>query len=297
MYISMNWIREFVDLDGLDLDDLIHRFTLSTAYVDDVFHYGEDTNGVVIAQILSVAPHPESKKLHLLKVDAGDKVYDCVCGAPNVREGMKVAFAKAGGKVSGHPINVATVAGYTSCGMCCSAAELGISADGSGLMEITDDTPVGTDLKDVYDIEDTIFEVDNKSLTNRPDLWGHYGIAREFAALTGRELKKPKELDLSQFDDLPEVDIQILDGEHCYRYSGMTAENIKVKTSPVNMRIRLFYCGSRAINLLADLTNYIMFELGQPMHAFDKRKVSKIDVRRFDKPFEYKTRRYRQTDR
>ncbi|MBQ7500759.1 MAG: phenylalanine--tRNA ligase subunit beta [Clostridia bacterium] len=289
MFVSMKWISEFVDLDGIDIDGLIHRFTLSTAEVEDIYHKGNDTNNVVCGKIVSIEDHPGSKKLHLLKVDAGDKVYDCVCGAPNVREGMKVAFAKAGGFVAGTPIKEATVAGYTSYGMCCSEAELGISADGSGLMEITDDIPLGTDLKTVYDIEDTIFEVDNKSLTNRPDLWGHYGIAREFAALTGRELKKPEELDLSAFDNLPPVDIEILDSEHCYRYSGMTAENITVKTSPVNMRIRLYYCGSRAINLLADLTNYIMFELGQPMHAFDKRKVSKIDVRRFDKPFEYKT--------
>ncbi|MBQ7499421.1 MAG: phenylalanine--tRNA ligase subunit beta, partial [Clostridia bacterium] len=289
MLVSMKWISEFVDLDGIDIDGLIHRFTLSTAEVEDIFHKGNDTENVVCAKILSIEDHPESKKLHLLKIDAGDAVYDCVCGAPNVREGMKVAFAKAGGYVCGTPIKEAVVAGYKSCGMCCSEAELGISADGSGLMEITDDIPLGTDLKDVYDIEDTIFEVDNKSLTNRPDLWGHYGIAREFAALTGRELKRSAQLDLSQFDSLPEVDISILDSEHCYRYSGMTAENITVKTSPLNMRIRLFNCVSRAINLLADLTNYIMFELGQPMHAFDKRKVSKIDVRRFDEPFVYKT--------
>ena len=178
MLVSMNWIRDFVDLDGIDIDELIHRFTLSTAEVEEVFHYGRETNNVVIAQIISIENHPNSKKLHLLKVDAGDKVYDCVCGAPNVREGMKVAFAKEGGSVNGFAISKATVAGYDSYGMCCSEAELGISADNSGIMEITDDYPLGTDLKSVYAIEDTIFEVDNKSLTNRPDLWGHYGIAR-----------------------------------------------------------------------------------------------------------------------
>ena len=289
MLVSMNWIRDFVDLDGLDIDALIHRFTLSTAEVEEVFHYGRETNNVVIARILSIENHPNSKKLHLLKVDAGDAVYDCVCGAPNVREGMKVAFAKEGGCVNGFAISKATVAGYDSYGMCCSEAELGISADNSGIMEITDDYPLGTDLKSVYDIEDTVFEVDNKSLTNRPDLWGHYGIAREFAALTGNPLKPVDRVDTSVYAELPPVDIDIQDAEHCYRYSGMKVDNVTVHTSPVNMRIRLFYCGSRAINLLADLTNCLMMELGQPMHAFDRRKVDSIQVRRFDEPFAFKT--------
>ena len=285
----MNWIRDFVDLDGFDIDALIHRFTLSTAEVEEVFHYGADTSNVVIAQIISIENHPHSKKLHLLKVDAGDKVYDCVCGAPNVREGMKVAFAKEGGFVNGFAINKATVAGYDSYGMCCSEAELGISADNSGIMEITDDYPLGTDLKSVYDIEDTVFEVDNKSLTNRPDLWGHYGIAREFAALTGRFLKPIERVDTAAYSDLPSVEIDIQDTEHCYRYSGMKVDNVTVHTSPVNMRIRLFYCGSRAINLLADLTNYLMMEVGQPMHAFDRRKVDCVEIRRFDEQFKFKT--------
>ena len=289
MLVSMNWIRDFVDLDGLDIDALIHRFTLSTAEVEEVFHYGENTSNVVIAQIVSIENHPNSKKLHLLKVDAGDRIYDCVCGAPNVREGMKVAFAKEGGFVNGFAINKATVAGYDSYGMCCSEAELGISADNSGIMEITDDYPLGTDLKSVYDIEDIVFEVDNKSLTNRPDLWGHYGIAREFAALTGNPLKPIDRVDTSVYSELPPVDIDIQDTEHCYRYSGMKVDNVTVHTSPVNMRIRLFYCGSRAINLLADLTNYLMMEVGQPMHAFDRRKVDCVEIRRFDQPFKFKT--------
>ena len=289
MLVSMNWIRDFVDLDGLDIDALIHRFTLSTAEVEEVFHYGRETSNVVIAQIVSIENHPNSKKLHLLKVDAGDAVYDCVCGAPNVREGMKVAFAKEGGCVNGFAISKATVAGYDSYGMCCSEAELGISADNSGIMEITDDYPLGTDLKSVYDIEDTVFEVDNKSLTNRPDLWGHYGIAREFAALTGNPLKPVDRVDVSVYSELPPVQIDIQDTEHCYRYSGMKVDNVTVHTSPVNMRIRLFYCGSRAINLLADLTNYLMMELGQPMHAFDRRKVDCVEIKRFDEPFKFKT--------
>ncbi len=289
MLVSMNWIRDFVDLEGFDIDALIHRFTLSTAEVEEVYHYGENTNNVVVAQIISVENHPNSKKLHLLKIDAGDKTYDCVCGAPNVREGMKVAFAKEGGSVNGFAINKASIAGYDSYGMCCSEAELGISADNSGIMEITDDIPLGTDLKSVYEIEDIVFEVDNKSLTNRPDLWGHYGIAREFSALTGNPLKPIERVDTSVYNNLPPVNIDIEDTEHCYRYSGIKVDNVTKHVSPVNMRIRLFYCGSRAINLLADLTNYLMMEVGQPMHAFDRRKVDCVEIKRFDTPFKFKT--------
>ena len=168
----------------IDLDQLIQRFTLSTAEVE-VFAQELDIEKVVAGKILSVDKHPNSKKLHLLKVDTGSGVVDCVCGAPNVRREYFVPFACAGGRVCAGEIGKATVAGYPSEGMCCSESELGISADHSGLMELPEDTVPGTDIKKLYAIEDTVFEVDNKSLTNRPDLWGHYGIAREFAALAG----------------------------------------------------------------------------------------------------------------
>ena len=133
-----------------------------------------------------------------------------------------------------------------------------------------------------------MFEVDNKSLTNRPDLWGHYGIAREFAALAGRPLKPLDTVDLHAYDALPKVDMKIED-PLCQRYSCLQVENIHTAVSPVNMRIRLYYCGMRAINFLADLTNYLMLEMGQPMHAFDSRKVEKLRIKRFQKPFEFQT--------
>ena len=289
MLISMNWISDFVDLSGLNKEELIKRFTLSTAEVEEIFNMGEDLKDVVAAKIISVENHPDSKKLHLLKVDAGDKIYDVVCGAPNVREGLIVPFVKVGGKVGGHDINVAKVAGYESFGMCCSELELGISADHAGLMELEDNVALGTDITEIYAIKDTVFEVDNKSLTNRPDLWGHYGIAREFATLTGRPLKPIEQLDLSAYSSLPEIDIKVLDEEFCFRYSGLKVRNITKKVSPADMRIRLFYCGTRAINLLADLTNYLMLELGQPMHAFDAAKVDCIEVQRFGNSFEFET--------
>ena len=290
MFLSMNWISDFVDLSGLDKLKLINQFSLSTAEVEnEIFFKGSDISGIVVAEIKSVENHPESKKLHLLKVDIGEnELVDVVCGAPNVRVGMKTAFAKLGARIGDIEIAPRPLAGYMSNGMCCSEKEIGISDDNSGIMDITDDVANGTDLKDIYAIDDIVFEVDNKSLTNRPDLWGHYGIAREFAALSGRKLKPLDVVDLAKYDNLPKVDMKIED-PLCQRYSCMQVENINRNVSPVNMRIRLFYCGMRAINYLADLTNYLMLEMGQPMHAFDSRKVEKIRIKRFDKPFTFTT--------
>ncbi|MGN0452987.1 MAG: phenylalanine--tRNA ligase subunit beta, partial [Ruminococcus sp.] len=250
---------------------------------------GSDLSGVVVAEIMSVEEHPDSRKLHLLKVDAGEEeLTDVVCGAPNVRVGMKTAFAKVGAKLGEIEIAPRALAGYTSYGMCCSESEIGISDDHSGIMEITEDVKNGTDIKEVFAIDDIVFEVDNKSLTNRPDLWSHYGFAREFAALAGRELKPIPVEDLSVYDNLKKIDMKIED-PLCQRYSCMQVENITRNVSPVNMRIRLYYCGMRGINFLADLTNYLMLEVGQPMHAFDSRKVEKIRIKRFDNPFTFRT--------
>ncbi len=275
MFVSMNWINEFVDLSGLNIEELIHRFTLSTAEVEDIYYKGNDLEKVVAGKIVSIENHPNSKKLHLLKVDVGEKVLDIVCGAPNVREGMVVPVAMAGGRVCGGEIKNAVVAGYESAGMCCSESELGISDDHSGLMEIFEDVALGTDICDIYPVKDIIFEVDNKSLTNRPDLWGHYGIAREFSAITKRPLK-PLAIDECEYDG-EEIPVEIK-SDAVYRYSALRINNIKKTVSPVAMRIRLFYCGMRGINLLADLTNYLMLEMGQPMHAFDGKKVQSIGI-------------------
>ena len=270
MLISMNWISDFVDLTGLDKMALIRQFSLSTAEVEnEIFHKGADLSGVVAAQIVSVENHPESHKLHLLKVDAGDgQLTDVVCGAPNVQLGMKTAFAKVGAQLGDITISPRKLAGYTSYGMCCSEKEIGISDDNSGIMVIPEDVPCGTDLKALYPIDDIIFEVDNKSLTNRPDLWGHYGMAREFSTLSGRPLKALPVADLAAYSNLPAIDMKIED-PLCQRYSCLRVENINRHVSPMAMRIRLNYCGMRDINFLADLTNYLMLEMGQPMHAFD----------------------------
>lgn len=290
MFISMNWISEFVDLTDLDKNKLISQFSLSTAEVEnEIFYKGKDISGVVVAEIVDVKKHPESKKLHLLKIDDGTgELLDVVCGAPNVRVGMKTAYARIGAKIRNVCITPKSIGGYLSNGMCCSEAELDLSDDNTGIMDLDNNLCVGADLKEVYDIDDIIFEVDNKSLTNRPDLWGHYGIAREFATLANRPLKELEMFDTDKYSHLSSVDMKIED-DMCQRYSCIKVDNILTNTSPMNMRIRLHYCGLRSINLLADLTNYVMLEIGQPMHAFDSRKVEKIRIKRFSEPLKFTT--------
>ena len=284
----MNWIKDFVDLDGFDTEELIQRFTLSTAEVEGIEYKGRDVNGVVVGEIIQCEDHPDSDHLHVLKVDAGSEVFDVVCGAPNARAGIKTAFAKVGGNVCGMKIKPAKLRGVTSNGMCCSAKEIGISDDHSGIMELDASLPNGTDIKEIYPIDDVVFEVDNKSLTNRPDLWGHYGIAREFAALVDRPLK-PLPLAENPYTGDATVDVAIKDEDKCYRYSAVRVENITEHVSSNVMQVRLYYCGTRAINLLADITNYIMLELGQPMHAFNGDKVDRIVVSTPDEPIKFTT--------
>lgn len=289
MKVSMNWISDYVDLNGLDIDELIHRFTLSTAEVEEIEHKGEEVNGVIVAEIVKIEDHPNSKKLHLLELNTGNGTDRCVCGAPNVRVGMRIPFAPFGASVVGMTIGEATIAGIVSRGMCCSAQELGIAGESTGLLELGEDAPLGMPIKELLPIEDIVFEVDNKSLTNRPDLWGHYGIAREFSAIAKRPLKPLCLKDLSEYEALPEVAIGAVDEELCQRYSAIRIDCIRKKVSPLAMQIRLYYCGMRSISLLADLTNYIMLEIGQPTHAFDSRKVHTISVQRFSAPFSFET--------
>lgn len=277
MFVSMNWIQDFVDLKGQNLEELIHRFTLSTAEVEGIEYKGKDISDVVVGEIISCENHPDSDHLHVLKVDAGDEVFDVVCGAPNARVGIKTAFAKVGGSVCGMKLEPAKLRGVMSYGMCCSAKEIGISDDHDGIMELDLSYKNGTDLKEIMPIEDVIFEVDNKSLTNRPDLWGHYGIAREFAALTGQKLQELPIMENPYKGDAS-VDVTIGNKDLCFRYTAVRVENITKHVSDMQMQIRLYYCGTRAINLLADITNYLMLELGQPMHAFNGAKVDKIVV-------------------
>ena len=289
MLISLNWIKDYVNLDGIEVDELVKRFGLSTAEVEGVEYKGKEIDNVVVAEILSVENHPESQKLHILKVNDGSgEPVQVVCGAPNVRVGLKTYFARVGGNVNGLKIKPAKLAGVESFGMCCGGNELGIEADTSGIVELDSSLVVGTNIKDILPVEDVLIEVDNKSLTNRPDLWGHYGIAREFATIFKRELKPLKKEDLNKYNNLKLLNIKV-ETKNCFRYCGLTVENVINKVSPSLIKLRLNYCGMRDINLLADMTNYLMLEMGQPMHAFDNDIVKGITVVETDKPMQMET--------
>ncbi len=289
MKISLNWISDYVDLTGVDKQELIKKIGLATAEIEGVEEFGANLDTVVVAKILEVENHPNSKKLHLLKVDNGTEILNIVCGAPNVREGMKVALAQIGTKMSeDFVIEKATIAGYESYGMCCSEKELGLSEDNDGIMDILEDVNLGTPITHLYPVKDTVFEIDNKSLTNRPDLWCHYGMAREIACILNRPLKPLALNELSRADFKRPLEISV-ENDACMRYSAIKLGNITRKTSPAKIRIRLYYTGMRAINFLADLTNYVMLDVGQPMHAFDGNFIEKINVKTFDENKEFTT--------
>lgn len=290
MYISINWIKDFVNLDGIEIDNLISRFISSTAEIEQVIRHGENIEGIITAKILKIEEHPKTDKLKIVKLDIGGKTIQSVCGAANIQEDQIVPFAPVNSIInSGEVIKETEIEGKHSSGMCLSEKELGISDNHSGVIILPDNTDIGIDIKKILDIEDIVFEIDNKSLTNRPDLWGHYGIAREIAAIMERPLKKLEVEDLSEYNFLPELNINVKNEDKCYRFTAIAIENITQKNFDINKRIRLFYCGYRSISLLVDLTNYMMMELGQPMHAYDKRLISNINVKALDNDIEFVT--------
>ena len=277
MLISCNKLKSYIkNSDSIDWLNIWDTFTIRTAEVEEVTEKGKDMKDVVVVEITECEQHPKKENYHILKVTDGTSTYDILCGAPNVRVGLKCALVKVGGMVSGFEITEKKIAGVLSQGMLCATDELGIGSDHTGILELPDDAVLGTDLKDMYPIEDIIVEIDNKSLTNRPDLWGHYGIAREIAAITGNELLPLEVLEIS--NDKEDLDIKIENPELCYRYTGLKIDNLKNNKTPMDMQIFLHYTGQRSISLMVDLTNYLMLELGQPMHAFDSNVVKAITV-------------------
>ncbi|MCL2255311.1 MAG: phenylalanine--tRNA ligase subunit beta [Firmicutes bacterium] len=302
MKISINWLKDFVDIKGNEIEKLLENFTLRVAEIDDVEYVGKNINNIVVGEIVECEKAPNSKKLSLCKVDVGEKTpLDIVCGAMNARKGLKTAIALEGAVLGDLTIKPTTVAGHPSFGMCCGADELGIGHS-DGIIELSEQDltiggkPVknGTDIKKVLSIEDVVFEIDNKSVTNRPDMWGMFGVAREVAAILGKPLKDFKK---EKLPTKSETEIKVCEGVH--RYSCLTIENIKSASevereiedknnlalgssfklqTPNTMKIRMHYVGQRSINLLADLTNYVMLEVGQPMHAFEKGHIGKLSV-------------------
>lgn len=278
MLISCNKLKSHIkNSDNIDWLNIWKTFTIRTAEVEDVKVVGNSFDNVVVAEILECEEHPDSDHMHILKVDCGgSEPIQVVCGAPNVRVGLKTAYVKVGGHIDGMEIKARPLRGVLSNGMCCSGRELGISDNHDGILDLPTEWVNGRNIKDYLPIDDIIVEIDNKSLTNRPDLWGHYGIAREICAITDHELL-PLEVE-EIVNNKEDLDIVIRDSNLCYRYCGLKLENITNNETPLEMQIFLYYVGMRSISLIVDLTNYLMLELGQPMHAFDARVVKNIEV-------------------
>lgn len=280
MKISVDWLKEYVDLKGITAQQIADKLTQITCEVEEVIPVGRSLESVVVGKILTCAAHPQSDHLHLLTVDIGkEQPLNIVCGAPNARAGIVVAVATVGTVMpDGMKIEPAKIRGCESHGMCCSYAELGYKAENEGIIELPAKTKLGTPItKVLHGLQDDIIDIDNKSITNRPDLWGHYGIARELAVIFDRPLKTIDTAIVHEYDNLPPLDIKI-ENEHCLSYGAMKVANVGGVVSPDIMQNRLYKLGHNSHGFLVDLTNYVMFAFGNPLHAFDAKKVDKISV-------------------
>ena len=282
MRVTLDWLKEFVDFD-LTPEELADRLTMAGLEVDAIERIGEGIDDrVVVGKVISVERHPNADKLKICHVDVGAQKLQVVCGAPNVREGMLAPMALIGSNLPiGMTLKVAKIRGVESYGMLCSERELGLSEDASGLMELPEELPVGMRLNEALNLPTVVIEFD---LTpNRPDCLSVYGIAREISAITGNPLR-PIEINLiEQGPPVEEVtSVLIEDPDLCPRYTARVILDVKIAPSPWWMRWRLNAVGLRPINNVVDITNYVLMELGHPLHAFDYRKLeeNRIVVRR-----------------
>ena len=278
MKVPLSWLRNYVPFD-IPANDLAHQLTMAGNEVGDVEIVGADLDPerLVVGHVLSVDPHPNADRLRLPTVDIGNgETATVVCGAPNVAAGQKIAFAKEGAMLinprSGKPaaLKPATIRGVRSSGMVCSVLELGLGDDHEGILVLDDDAPVGVPL--IEYLGDAVLDVE--VTPNRPDCLSILGIAHEVAALTGAAVTEP---DLSYPEnDTPiesQAKVEIADPDLCLRYTATLIHGIQIADSPSWMQDALTKAGLRPINNIVDITNYVMLEYGQPLHAFDFGKV------------------------
>ncbi len=286
MKLSLNWIKRYVDLPAdLTMDKLAYDLTMCTVEVEDATNIGESLAGLVVGKILTVDKHPDADKLRVCTVDVGDPEPSViVCGGINLAPQQLVAVAKPGAWVKWHgegdPVEIkpAKLRGVMSYGMICASGEIGLAdlfptTQPAEIMDITEFAAApGTPLADALDLNDVILEIDNKSMTNRPDLWGHYGMARELAAIYKCPLKPIEPVELPEMSE--ELKVEIQDDARCTRYTGYIIKGIKNVPSPFSLKSMLWRVGQRPINLPVDITNYIMFATGQPTHGFDRKHIT-----------------------
>jgi phenylalanyl-tRNA synthetase beta chain len=278
MLVSLRWLQDYVDIDDSP-DELAQLLTMAGLEVDSVEERSPGFSGVVVSKVLSVKPHPNSDKLSLCQVTTGEQTLSVVCGAPNVSEGIFVPLATVGAEIpGGYTIKRSKLRGELSEGMLCSEEELGIGDDASGIMILPDTLRLGEDLASALNLKDVTFDV---AITpNRADCLSIIGIARELAALTGKKLNYPEITFAETEEDVTTVtSVEIVDPHLCPRYTARIIKNVTVKPSPSWMRLRLEAVGLRAINNIVDVTNFVMIELGQPLHAFDFRYLEEGRIR------------------
>ena len=293
MKVSLNWIKKYIDLPKeLTSKQIAYDLTLRTVEVEGFEDVKEKYHDIVVGKVVEVKKHPNADLLRICMVDIGEKQpVQIVCGGSNLYEGEFVVVSKPGAVVvwhgEGEPVVIkeTKMRGEYSYGMICGAEEVFLDKlfppkSDHEIVDLTGiDCKPGDNIADVLGLDDTILEIDNKSLTNRPDLWGHYGIARELSAIYSLPLK-----DLDSFEieaDLPKYDVEIKEPNKCNRYIAVEIDNVYVKESPMWIKTLLINGGMRPINAIVDITNYVMLAIGQPLHAFDKTHVDgeKIVVR------------------
>lgn len=293
MKVSLNWVKKYVKLpENINTKEMTNDLTLRTVEVEDATNESDKFHDIIVGKILEINDHPNADKLRVCKVDIGEsEPKQIVCGGTNLYVGELVVVSKPGAEVYWHgeselmKIKDSKVRGVDSYGMICGAEEVYLE----GLFppkteaEIVDlsniECTVGENISDVIDMNDTVLEIDNKSLTNRPDLWGHYGIARELSAIYNTELIPLEKVSIDE--KLPKYNVEIEDTTKCQRYVAIEIENVYEKSSPIWMQSSLIKAGMRPINAIVDITNYVMLAVGQPLHAFDRTHVdgNKIIVR------------------
>ena len=286
MKVSLNWIRDYVQLPAdADLKKLAYDLTMSTVEVEDTIELAKQFDHMVVGVINTIEQHPNADKLRICMTDIGGRVESIVCGGSNLREGMKVAVALPGAVCrwhgEGEPVEIkkSKLRGVDSYGMICGAVEIGLAdlfptKEEAHILDLSDfDAPAGTPLADALDLNDIILEIDNKSMTNRPDLWGHYGIAREIAALYDLPMKEFPRFDRNVANTAG-FHVTVEDAERCPRYLSAQIEGLSVKPAPYQMQSRIWKVGMRPINALVDITNYVMLATGQPTHAFDSDHIA-----------------------
>ena len=292
MKLSLSWIKDYVNLpEDTDLKKLAYDLTMDTVEVEDVEYMARRFDNMVVGIIEAIEQHPNADKLRVCKVDIGDgEIKDIVCGGINLEVGMRVAVSCPGAVVrwhgEGEPVVIknSKLRGVASYGMICASDEIGLgdlfpAKEEAEILDLSAfEVPAGTPIADALDLNDVLLEIDNKSMTNRPDLWGHYGIAREIAALYNLPLAeiKPYEVDVQS-----DFNVDIEDEDRCPRYIGVEMTGVEVKPAPYKMQSRIWKVGMRPINALVDITYYVMLATGNPTHAFDATQISDhIVVRR-----------------